>query len=95
MRPLGFGQAILLGLLLLSSSNKLSAAASDEANIEIPDLEFLEFLGQFQTDEGEWINPISLNTDEFDEILDAATGAFSEVEDPEGSETDNNASNRN
>lgn len=37
---------------------------------EIPDLEFIEFLGQFETDAGEWIAPGNLLMDEFDNFLD-------------------------
>ena len=40
--------------------------------MELPDLEFLEFLGQFESDEGEWIDPGSLLADEFSDLLNAA-----------------------
>ena len=48
-------------------------AAENEQNEAIPDLEFLEFLGQFETDAGEWIEPDSLLTEEFTELLDVST----------------------
>jgi hypothetical protein len=41
-------------------------------NPDMPDLEFLEFLGQFETDEGEWIDPGSLMAEEFSDLLNAA-----------------------
>ncbi|GJM12321.1 MAG: hypothetical protein DHS20C12_07240 [Pseudohongiella sp.] len=48
-------------------------AAENEQSEESPDLEFLEFLGTFETDAGEWIDPDSLLTDEFTELLDASS----------------------
>ena len=38
--------------------------ASDE---EIPSLLFLEFLGEFETEEGDWINPEELEEMELDD----------------------------
>tara|TARA_B110000444_G_C18612330_1_gene488234 strand:- start:175 stop:417 length:243 start_codon:yes stop_codon:yes gene_type:complete len=60
-----------------------TVAAENEQSEDAPDLEFLEFLGQFETDAGEWIDPDSLITKEFTELLEASTEAGS----------DNNASN--
>lgn len=37
-----------------------------------PDLEFLEFLGQFETDDGQWIDPGSLLAEEFEDLLNVA-----------------------
>tara|TARA_B110000858_G_scaffold198483_2_gene265571 strand:- start:20372 stop:20614 length:243 start_codon:yes stop_codon:yes gene_type:complete len=60
-----------------------TVAAENEQGEDAPDLEFLEFLGQFETDAGEWIDPESLITEEFTKLLKASTEAGS----------DNNASN--
>lgn len=49
-----------------------AVAAENEQSEEAPDLEFLEFLGQFETDAGEWIDPDSLLTEEFTELLEAS-----------------------
>jgi len=38
-------------------------------------MELLEFLGQFETDAGEWIDPDSLLAEEFTDLLDATTEA--------------------
>ena len=48
-------------------------AAENEQSEDAPDLKFLEFLGQFETDAGEWIDPDSLLTEEFTELLEAST----------------------
>jgi len=57
-----------------------SYAAENEQSEMAPDLEFLEFLGQFETDAGEWIDPDSLLTEEFAELLDASTEASTDSE---------------
>lgn len=44
--------------------------APEQAEPEIPDLEFIEFLGQFESDAGEWIAPGNLLMDEFDNFLE-------------------------
>lgn len=65
-----FGAA--LGLCLISSAGHAQEAEDDEADAQLPDVEMLEFLGQFATDEGGWIDPDSLLSDEFGVLLDAA-----------------------
>jgi hypothetical protein len=55
-----------------------TVAAENEQSEDAPDLGFLEFLGQFETDAGEWIDPSSLLTEEFTELLDASTEANSD-----------------
>ena len=47
-------------------------AAEEEQELQSPDMELLEFLGSFQTDNGEWIEPESLLTGEFAELLNIA-----------------------
>ena len=39
----------------------------------IPSVEFLEFLGEWQTDEGEWIDPEELDDEDFANKLDDFT----------------------
>ena len=55
-------------------------AAENEQEESVPDLEFLEFLGRFETDAGEWVDPGSLLTEEFSELLDVSTNAEVENE---------------
>lgn len=76
-QQLRFGFSPQLGLALLSllgHCQDLNAAEeeSDNNGQLIPDIELLEFIGSFQTDSGEWIEPDSLLTDEFVELLDLA-----------------------
>ena len=54
----------------LSASHAQNGQAEEE--IEIPDLEVLEFLGSFATDEGEWIDPQSLLEEDITSLLDMA-----------------------
>lgn len=44
---------------------------ASETEESLPDLEFLEFLGQFETDSGQWIDPGSLMAEEFEGLLNA------------------------
>jgi len=38
----------------------LSEALADSQNSEKPSLEFLEFLGEFETEDGLWVDPLTL-----------------------------------
>jgi hypothetical protein len=61
---------LLLGLTLSSE------AAENETNGQsdnlVPDLELLEFLGSFQTEDGDYMDPGMMLNDEFVELLDLA-----------------------
>lgn len=63
----------LLGLI--STAQAVENETNTETESGLPDLEFLEFLGQFETDNGEWINPASLMTEDFEILLEAAIRA--------------------
>lgn len=62
----------VLGLCMLCTPCLSRAAEEESDEIEFPDLEMLEFLGQFATDNGDWVDPDSLLSDEFGQLLDAA-----------------------
>jgi hypothetical protein len=77
--PLGkaslWSTVLLLGLLsspaLAQDPGQIRESASNE-NTETPSLEFLEFLGDWETDDGEWIDPeeleqISITEQEYDD----------------------------
>lgn len=85
--------ASLLSLVALAICSHSQAAESNEPDEAQPDLEFLEFLGQFETDEGEWIPPSSLMSEEFESLLNAVTGQ-SNLENDEIN-IDNDASSNN
>jgi len=76
--------------LLLLGVTLHSQAAENEANGQLenlaPDLELLEFLGSFQTEDGEYMDPSMMLNDEFVELLDLAA----RMDDAVGS-TENNA----
>ncbi len=46
--------------LVLLSANPLAAEQTTPAS---PGIELLEFLGEWETDDGEWVNPMSLYGD--------------------------------
>ncbi len=85
----------ILYWLLVAGTASNAAGAEDEQALQVPDLELLEFLGSFQTDNGEWIEPESLLTGEFAELLniaaslDAATGDSNANDDNEVSDQGN------
>lgn len=64
--------------------------ASQTGDNAIPDLEFLEFLGQFETDEGQWISPGNLMSEEFANLLEVAENIDAPLVD---SPIDNNSGN--
>jgi len=35
-----------------------------------PSMEFLEFLGEWETEEGEWIDPVELENEEFGKLIE-------------------------
>ena len=88
----GIKQTIgFIGLWLLAMLGPAYSAEQElvgSGNAEMPDLEFLEFLGSFETDEGEWIDPASLLAEEFSTLFDAAVAA-------DTNSTDNNTTNGN
>ena len=47
-------------LLLIAGSGSLSAEEAERAGEEAPSMELLEFLGDFETPEGEWFDPLRL-----------------------------------
>jgi hypothetical protein len=51
-----FATIILLNLVFAAV-----AAAADEDSTAMPSMELLEFLGEFQTEDGEWIDPMELS----------------------------------
>jgi hypothetical protein len=47
-------------IVLLNAWLVATAAAANEDTVEAPSMELLEFLGEFQTEDGEWIDPLDL-----------------------------------
>jgi hypothetical protein len=60
-----------------------------DTEMQAPDLEFLEFLGQFETDDGEWIGPTILQAEEFDELLTVAESIEAQDKNSTSAGTDN------
>jgi hypothetical protein len=70
--------------LFISVSANTAQAVEQEV---LPDVEFLEFLGKWETDEGEWISPGILLEEQFGQILDAAYDADASDEYESGNDT--------
>jgi len=74
--------------MLLTCPSVGSAAENQQSvdDLDLPSLEMLEFLGSFETDSGEWINPGELMQPEFEQLLDSienSSGHASEIVDQE------------
>lgn len=67
--------------LLPTAMHAAENEALDGSESTLPDLEFLEFLGQFETDNGEWIDPGSLLAEEFEDLLGVAETIVPAAED--------------
>ncbi len=52
--------SVIMMLLSVSSSN-----AEEFNTTELPSIDFLEFLGEWETEEGEWIDPLELEGEVF------------------------------
>ena len=52
------GRSLVIGLMILFSQSW--ALAAEEKDSVLPSLELLEFLGEFETEGGEWIDPIEI-----------------------------------
>ena len=58
-------------LMLVTCMTSVWANAMEEnEDNEIPSLEMLEFLGEWETYEGEWIDPGELEDDSFDQLIE-------------------------
>ena len=66
--------ALVAFRILVFSYAPLAQGAANEVPAAIaqqPDLEFLEFLGSFETNSGEWIDPTELMQPEFQDLLNS------------------------
>lgn len=62
----------VLVLGMTSTSARAADALAEDQTVAPPSLEFLEFIGQWETDDGEWISPDQLLNGDFIQLLDVA-----------------------
>ena len=56
-------------MLLFLSMTQLFA--EEETNTEsMPSVEFLEFLGEWETEQGEWLDPVEFENDGLDQLIE-------------------------
>ena len=69
----------LLSPVIFLGLASTAAQAADNADAgqseDVPSLEFLEFLGQWETDEGEWVGPEVFADGDFVQLLEVALPA--------------------
>jgi hypothetical protein len=68
----GWGSALFAQGGALATPVPTLESQAAQVQEEAPSIEFLEFLGQWETDEGEWIAPEELADDAFVQLLEAA-----------------------
>ncbi len=69
---------VVLMLLAGSGARAADQSGSDAPTAAPPPLELLEFLGQWETDDGEWIDPQALEDPELASLLEAVMEAVNE-----------------
>ncbi len=69
---------VVLMLLAGSGAKAADQSGSDAPTAALPPLELLEFLGQWETDDGEWIDPQALEDPELASLLEAVMEAVNE-----------------
>lgn len=55
--------------MFLLCSMSLLFAEEQTSTETMPSMEFLEFLGEWETEDGEWIDPVELESDEFGTLI--------------------------
>jgi hypothetical protein len=60
-------RASLMLMMMVQISNLATAAEEAKAETEAPAVDFIEFLGEWETNQGEWIDPNELETEVFTE----------------------------
>jgi len=71
--PDGSAAALFATMLLVCPVWGMSAEHTPQTGSTAPPtLEFIEFLGSFETDAGEWIDPTELIQPEFDQFMEAS-----------------------
>jgi hypothetical protein len=58
-------------MLMLCSMSSLFAEGQSNKEA-MPSMEFLEFLGEWETEEGEWIDPVEFENEEFGKLIETA-----------------------
>ena len=71
-------QVSLLLMLMLCLNTSL-LAEEQTTKQELPSTDFLEFLGEWETEEGEWVDPVALEDDEVGELIETVN---EEVQEP-------------
>ena len=66
-------------LLMLMLCLNTSLLAEEQTTQELPSADFLEFLGQWETEDGEWVDPVALEDDEVGELIETVN---EEVQEP-------------
>jgi hypothetical protein len=61
---------VSVGIMFFICSISSLFAEQQIENKEIPSMDFLEFLGEWETEQGEWIDPIELENEEVVKLIE-------------------------
>ena len=67
--------------MLMLYSNLPLFAEEQTVDEAIPSMEFLEFLGEWETEQGEWIDPVTLEGDEVGKLIETVDEDLKETND--------------
>lgn len=64
--------------IFLLCSMSLSFAEEPIKSEAMPSIEFLEFLGEWETEEGDWIDPVELEDEEIGKLIEVTNESENE-----------------
>ncbi len=71
----------LSACFLLFICSMASIFAEEQMNSEeMPSIAFLEFLGEWETDDGEWIDPVELENEEIGQLIETTTSSEAKMD---------------
>lgn len=73
-------------VFILMSLLPTSSPAGTTAEQELPSAEFLEFLAEWETDQGEWLGPAQFEDDSFDQLFEDEADAENNINEVENAE---------
>lgn len=76
---------------MLLTLARVASAAQETQDSGLPSLDFLEFLGSFETDSGQWIDPVDLMQPDFAQLLESVDKLPSQTTDIHDQENNSQA----
>ncbi len=68
-KNMNYRASLVLLVMILISQSLQAETAETQAGDEAPSLELLEFLGEWESSDGEWVDPADLEDDDFAKLM--------------------------